>query len=376
MCSFDEMHLKDDLLRGVYGYGWETPSSIQRDGIPTILKGRDVILQAQSGVGKTGTFAISMLQSIDDQLAAIQGVIILNTRELADQVHKTISDLGKFLNYNFIRCVGKSLVRCNIRSDRPTILIGTPGKICDVLERYMIRQNYRIKILVIDEFDKTLEADFIPTIKDIFHFVGAETQVILSSATVNKEVLEITDHIMRDPTIISVKEEELTLEGISQYWIDCSRDEWKFDAILDLYRSLTVTQSIIFVNSISRCDHLMEQFKDKRFTVKAIHGRMDQFERDTVMRDFREGHIRILLSTDLTSRGIDVPGVSLVIIYDLPLEKSQYIHRVGRTGRYGKKGYAIILLGYPTDRNKLKEIEDCYRISIPELPDNFANFMK
>lgn len=376
--SFEDMSLKDDIFRGIYGYGWETPSLVQQDGIPIILKGRDVVLQAQSGVGKTGTFAIAMLQLIDDHLPAIQGIIILNTRELADQVYKTISGLGAYLKYNFVRCVGKSIIRgydeCG--SNRPTILIGTPGKICSVLERHMIRQDYRIKILVIDEFDKTLEADFMPTIKSIFHYLSRETQVVVSSATVNEEVLKIANHIMNDPIIIAVKEEELTLEGISQYWIDCVKDEWKFDTILDLFQSLTVAQSIIFVNSIHKCDRLMDQFISHKFTVRAIHGRMDQIERDHVMHDFREGRVRILLSTDLTARGIDVPGVNLVILYDLPIERSQYIHRIGRTGRFGKKGNAIILIGHPTDHERLKEIEKCYHISIPQLPSNFSSFMK
>lgn len=376
--SFEDMFLKDDLLRGIYNYGWEIPSSVQQDGISTILKGRDVVLQAQSGVGKTGTFAIAMLQLINDHIPAIQGIIILNTRELADQVYQTISGLGKFLRYNFVRCVGKSTISGydNRDSNHPTILIGTPGKICSVLERRMIRQDYCVKILVVDEFDKTLEADFMPTIRLIFRYLSRETQVVVSSATVNEEVLRIVNHIMNDPIIIAVKEEELTLEGISQYWIDCTKDEWKFDTILDLFQSLTVAQSIIFVNSIHKCDRLMDQFISQKFTVRAIHGRMDQIERDHVMRDFREGRVRILLSTDLTARGIDVPGVNLVILYDLPIERSQYIHRIGRTGRYGKKGNAIILIGYSTDQERLKEIEKCYHISIPQLPSNFASFMK
>lgn len=376
MVSFENMGLKDNLLRGIYAHGWETPSRIQQQGIPAILTQRDVILQAQSGLGKTGTFAIAMLQRVDPEVSAIQGIIILNTRELADQVHQTISDLGQYFDFNYVKCVGKTLVDTHGCGNCPTILIGTPGKICSVLERRMIHQPMEVKLLVIDEFDKTLEVDFIPTIQEIYAHIQANTQLVLSSATVNEGVLTSIRKMVTDPIMISVKEEELSLEGISQYRINCERDDWKFETILDLFSSLTVAQSIIFVNSIARCERLERMFRDKDFTIRSIHGRMEQTERDMIMKEFRQGKIRILLSTDLTARGIDVPSVSLVINYDLPNEKSQYIHRVGRTGRYGKKGYAINLIGHRYDVEQLRVIEECYHVTIPELPTNFKNFMK
>lgn len=378
--SFEDMGLKDELLRGIYGYGWEKPSHIQQEGIPLILKDRDVIMQAQSGLGKTGCFSIAMLQLIDENKPTIQGVIILNTRELADQVHKVIRAIGDYMKLNFVKCIGKSRVDTRLAyEDRPTILIGTPGKICTVLERRMIHnQPIDIGLLVIDEFDKTLEADFIPTIKDIFRYIdndNANARVVLSSATVNNDVLEISRHFLRNPVTISVKEEELSLEGILQYHIKCEKEEWKFDTIMDLYKSLIIAQSIIFVNSKSKCDELEKLFRGMDFTIKSLHGGMEQSERDEIMADFRSGTIRVLLSTDLTARGIDVPRISLVVNYNLPVDKSQYIHRVGRTGRYGKKGFAINLIGNRNELAQLKAIEECYHVCIPELPCNFKSII-
>lgn len=375
--TFEQMNLKDELLRGIYSYGWEKPSFIQQQGIPMILKHRDVIMQGQSGTGKTGTFVISILQKIDENTPTIQGVIILNTRELADQVCEVLKSIGDYLKINCVKCVGKTRVNNRLPYvGRATILVGTPGKICNVLEKRLIDQQViDIKMLVIDEFDKTLESDFIPTIKDILKFTTQKTSIILSSATVNNDVLDISHHFMDNPTYISVKDEELSLEGIRQYHIKCERDEWKFETIMDLYKSLVIAQSIIFVNSKRNCDNLERMFKEKDFTVQTLHGGMEQHDRDMIMKDFRSGTIRVLLSTDLTARGIDVPSVSLVINYDLPIDKAQYIHRVGRTGRYGKKGCAINLIGHRNDLHLLREIEECYHISIPDLPLNFKNII-
>ena len=375
--KFEDIKLKKDLLRGIYAYGWEKPSRIQQQGIPAILTGRDVIMQAQSGMGKTGTFTTSILQRIDENAAEVQAVILIPTRELADQVYKVIQAIGDYLQINFIKCVGGTHVKDKLTyPQRATILIGTPGKTCAVLSRQLIRsQPFNLRLLVIDEFDKMLEEDFIPTIKEIFSYINKETQVVLSSATVNESIWEITDNFMRNPLQISIKEAELSLEGIKQYYIDCLKEEWKFDTILDLYKSMVIAQSIIFVNSKRKCEDLEKLFSKQNFTVKSIHGGMEQEERDRIMGEFRTGSIRILLSTDLTARGIDVPGVSLVINYDLPNDKAQYIHRIGRTGRYGKKGSAINLIGNGHERKILQSIEDHYQTAIQELPSDFAKII-
>lgn len=375
--KFEDYGLKKDLLRGIYGYGWECPSSIQKDAIPSIMTGRDVVMQAPSGRGKTGAFSTSVLQKIDENNREIQGIILLPTRELADQVYKVIQSLGEYLKLNFIKCVGGVKVMDNLSyPDRGTILIGTPGKISAVLNKTLIKsQTFNIKILVIDEFDKMLEEDFIPTIQEIFRFVNDNTQVVLSSATVNGKVMEVTQKFMRDPLTITIEQTELSLAEIKQYYINCEKDEWKFDTILDLYKTIVVAQSIIFVNSKKKCQTLEEMFIEKDFTVKSIHGEIEQAERESIMEEFRSGKIRILLSTDLMGRGIDVPSVTLVINYDLPNDCAQYIHRIGRTGRFGKRGASINLIGSRGEMRVMKTIEDHYKIIIDELPNNYASIL-
>lgn len=376
--KFEDFNIKEAILRGIYAIGWETPSVIQCQAIPHILSGRDVIMQAQSGTGKTGTFTIGLLQQINENKAEIQGIILLPVRELANQVYKVIQNIGDRLQVNFVKCVGKTHVRSELTyPDRATILVGTPGKILDVISnRFIKSQPLNLKIVVIDEFDKMLEEDFIPVIKEIFNFINDETQIVLSSATVNNQVMKISERFMRNPIEITIKEEDVSLEGISQYYVDCEKDCWKFDCILDLYKSLVVTQSVIFVNSIKRCEELVSLFNNKNFSASAIHGNLDQSERDKIMKDYTDGTIRILVTTDLTARGIDVHQVSLVINYELPVDRAQYIHRIGRTGRYGKKGSAINLIGNNYEREALKKIEDFYRIQIPTLPSDYPQKIK
>ena len=281
------------------------------------------------------------------------------------------------MKINFVKCVGKVRVRDKLPYiDRATILVGTPGKMHAVLDRKMIKsQPFNIRLCIIDEFDKMLESDFIPTIRGIFDVFNEKTQVVLSSATVNPEVMKLTDNFMRNPIMITIKEEEVTLEGIKQFYVNCTKDEWKFETIMDLYKALVVSQSIIFVNSKRKCDMLVEMFNERDFTCSSIHGGMDQQERDDIMNGFRTGHIRVLLSTDLTARGIDVQQVSLVVNYELPTDKSQYIHRIGRTGRYGRKGAAINLIAGTTEEKLLEGIEQYYSTAIQELPENFCQFI-
>lgn len=374
--DFEMMGLKDDILRGIYKYGWEKPSGIQCTGIPAILQNRDVILQAQSGTGKTGTFAIAMLQRIDD-LEGIQGIIILNTRELADQVYTVIKTLGNYLKVNFVKCVGQSQVDNRLAYQfGPTVLIGTPGKICTTLRMKFIHQPLNIKLLVIDECDKTLEKDFIPTIKEIVQHTCRSTNIVLSSATLNPDIIKMSKDFMTDPITIFIDNDKLSLDGIIQYKVICDRDGFKFDTMLDIFKIIRVGQCVIFVNSKRTCDDLEARFSDKGFTISSIHGDMEQQLRDRIMDEFRRGKIRMLLTTDLTARGIDVPGISLVFNYELPNDPAQYIHRVGRTGRYGKKGCAINLIGGHAEVRKLGDIEKCYGIKITDLPSNFKNIME
>jgi len=373
--TFDEMDLKEELLRGIYAYGFEKPSAIQQRAIVPCIKGLDVIAQAQSGTGKTATFSISILQKIDTGLRETQALLLAPTRELAQQIQKVAMSLGDYMGAQCHACIGGTSVREDMRKleEGQHIVVGTPGRVFDMISRKVLRANY-IKMFVLDEADEMLSRGFKDQIYDVFRHLNQEIQVVLMSATMPQEVLEVTTRFMRDPIRILVKKEELTLEGIRQFYISVEREEWKLDTLCDLYETLTITQAVIFCNTRRKVDWLTEKMHQRDFTVSAMHGDMDQKERDVIMREFRSGSSRVLITTDLLARGIDVQQVSLVINYDLPTNRENYIHRIGRGGRFGRKGVAI---NFVTDEDKraLQDIEKFYNTQIDEMPMNVADLI-
>jgi len=373
--TFDEMSLKEELLRGIYAYGFEKPSAIQQRAIVPCIKGLDVIAQAQSGTGKTATFSISILQKIDTGLRETQALLLAPTRELAQQIQKVVMSLGDYMGAQCHACIGGTSVREDMRKldAGQHIVVGTPGRVYDMISRKVLRPT-DIKQFVLDEADEMLSRGFKDQIYDVFRFLNQEIQVILLSATMPAEVLEVTKKFMRDPVRILVKKEELTLEGIRQFYISVEREEWKLDTLCDLYETLTITQAVIFCNTRRKVDWLTEKMHQRDFTVSAMHGDMDQKERDVIMREFRSGSSRVLITTDLLARGIDVQQVSLVINYDLPTNRENYIHRIGRGGRFGRKGVAI---NFVTDEDKraLQDIEKFYNTQIDEMPMNVADLI-
>jgi len=373
--NFDDMSLKEELLRGIYAYGFEKPSAIQQRAIVPCIKGMDVIAQAQSGTGKTATFSIAILEKIDTGLRECQALILAPTRELAQQIQKVVMSLGDYMGAQCHACIGGTSVREDMRKldVGQHIVVGTPGRVFDMISRKVLRPN-DIKQFVLDEADEMLSRGFKDQIYDVFRHLNQEIQVILLSATMPAEVLEVTTRFMRDPIRILVKKEELTLEGIRQFYISVEREEWKLDTLCDLYETLTITQAVIFCNTRRKVDWLTEKMHQRDFTVSAMHGDMDQKERDVIMREFRSGSSRVLITTDLLARGIDVQQVSLVINYDLPTNRENYIHRIGRGGRFGRKGVAI---NFVTDEDKraLQDIEKFYNTQIDEMPMNVADLI-
>jgi len=373
--NFDDMELKEELLRGIYAYGFEKPSAIQQRAIVPCIKGFDVIAQAQSGTGKTATFAVSILQKIDTSLRECQALILAPTRELAQQIQKVVMALGDYMGAQCHACIGGTSVREDMRKldIGQHIVVGTPGRVFDMISRKVLRTT-DIKQFVLDEADEMLSRGFKDQIYDVFRHLNSEIQVNLFSATVPVEVLEVTTRFMRDPVRILVKKEELTLEGIRQFYVSVEREEWKLDTLCDLYETLTITQAVIFCNTRRKVDWLTEKMHQRDFTVSAMHGDMDQKERDVIMREFRSGSSRVLITTDLLARGIDVQQVSLVINYDLPTNRENYIHRIGRGGRFGRKGVAI---NFVTDDDKrtLQDIEKFYNTQIDEMPMNVADLI-
>ncbi|XP_071084334.1 eukaryotic initiation factor 4A-I-like isoform X1 [Haliotis cracherodii] len=373
--SFDDMKLNEQLLRGIYAYGFEKPSAIQQRAVMPCIAGHDVIAQAQSGTGKTATFSVAILQRLDISIKSCQALVLAPTRELAQQIQKVVVALGDYLGAKCHACIGGTNVRDDIRKleDGIHVVVGTPGRVFDMINRRVLNCKH-IQMFVLDEADEMLSRGFKDQIYDVFQYMNANTQVVLLSATMPVEVLEVTQRFMRTPIRILVKKEELTLEGIKQFYISVEREEWKLDTLCDLYETLTITQAVIFCNTRRKVDWLTEKMMSRDFTVSALHGDLDQKERDVIMREFRTGSSRVLITTDLLARGIDVQQVSLVINYDLPANRENYIHRIGRGGRFGRKGVAINFVT-EADTRTMRDIEAFYNTQVEEMPMNVADLI-
>jgi len=375
--TFDALNLKPDLLRGIYAYGFEKPSAIQQRAIRPIISGRDVIAQSQSGTGKTGCFGIAALQLLSGNSRETQVLIISPTRELAEQTQKVVTALGDHMNAKCHAAIGGKSLGLDLKeleSGGCQVVSGTPGRVYDLIKRNALSTQH-LKALIIDEADEMLTRGFKEQIYDIYRYLPASTQVVLMSATLPPSVLEMTQKFMNDPVRILVRRDELTLEGITQFYINVEKEEWKFDTLCDLYDTVTITQAVIFCNTRQKVDWLVEKMRESNFAVCAMHGDMDQAARDAVMEEFRSGASRVLIATDIFGRGIDVQQVSLVICYDLPTNKELYIHRIGRSGRFGRKGLAINFVREGEDEETLRELERFYRTQIKEMPTNVSDYM-
>ena len=331
-----------------------------------------MIAQAQSGTGKTATFSISCLQKLDATQKSCQALILAPTRELAQQIQKVVVAIGDFMNVECHACIGGTSVREDMKAlqDGPQVVVGTPGRVQDMIQRRVLRTD-SIKMFILDEADEMLSRGFTEQIYDIFQLLPQSTQVVLLSATMPQDVLEVTTKFMRDPVRILVKKQELTLEGIKQFYIAVEKEDWKLDTLCDLYETVTITQAVIFCNTRRKVDWLTDKLTSRDFTVSAMHGDMEQGQRDVIMKEFRSGSSRVLIATDLLARGIDVQQVSLVINYDLPANRENYIHRIGRGGRFGRKGVAINFVT-ADDVRMMREIEQFYSTQIDEMPMNVA----
>jgi translation initiation factor 4A len=369
--SFDDLDIKDTLLRGIYGNGYETPSAIQQKAIKPIIDGCDIIAQAQSGTGKTATFSIGVLERIDETKNETQAVILAHTRELALQIESVIKNLSQYMNISINLSVGGTTVRNNIDEllKNPHIVIGTPGRVLDMINKKAL-DTRDLRLMILDEADEMLSKIFSNQIYDIFRFLPNNIQVGLFSATMTAEFFRISKCFMRNPVKILVKDEDLTLEGIKQFYINLEHNEFKYETLCDLYDLCSVSQTIIYCNSRTMVEELYRRLGEDNFSCVCMHGDLSQDERNKIMSEFRNGTSRILISTDLLSRGIDIQQVSLVINYDIPNNIESYIHRIGRSGRYGRKGTSInFLTRY--DIKKMKDIEEYYHTIIEELPENF-----
>ena len=372
---FDDMDLNENLLRGIYSYGFENPSPIQCKAIPVMNTKKDLIAQAQSGTGKTGAFSIGILNNIDPDKKCIQALVINPTHELANQNCNVMKELSTYMNINVLSVVGGTNVRkCQEDLNKqPHIVVGTPSRILDMIQKKYLYTN-DIKILIFDEADEILSFGFKESVHNIIQFIHKETQICLFSATIPDEVLDLTDKFMNNPERILVNKDKLTLVGILQFYINVKVNDWKFETLIDIYDTINVSQCIIYINSKNKLMEVNERLKHKGFPVEGIHGDLSSDLRKHILEDFKSGKLRILLSTDLLSRGIDIQQLSLVINYDLPREKETYIHRIGRSGRYGRKGVSI---NFVTDRDMeyQNEIQSFYDTKIEEMPQNINDYL-
>ncbi|KAK4490873.1 hypothetical protein RD792_001588 [Penstemon davidsonii] len=368
--SFDEMGIKDEVLRGIYNYGFEKPSAIQQRAVLPIITGRDVIAQAQSGTGKTSMIALTVCQIVNTKSSEVQALILSPTRELATQTEEVTLAIGDYINVKAHACIGGKYVGDDLRKLEHGVHVvsGTPGRVLDMIKRRSL-QTKAIKLLILDESDEMLSMGFKNQIFDVYRYLPPEIQVVLISATFPNEMLEITTKFMVDPVRILVKRDELTLEGIKQFFVAVEKEEWKFDTLCDLYDTITITQGVIFCNSKKKVDWLSQKMRENNFIVSSMHGNMPQKERDAVMQEFRSCRTRVLITTDVWARGLDVQQVSVVMNYDLPNNRELYIHRIGRSGRFGRKGVAINFVK-ADDIKILRDIEQYYSTQIDELPLN------
>jgi translation initiation factor 4A len=374
--KFDLMNLKEETLKGIYAYGYENPSAIQQRAIKPMMLGHDVIGQAQSGTGKTATFSIGMLERLNLDERGVQGLILSPTRELAQQTVLVVDALGSYLGAKVLCCVGGTEMRrdtLTLRNENVKVVVGTPGRLYAMLERGTIAPR-AIRMLVIDEADEMLSRGFVDQVEAILVTLPSSAQICMFSATLTLQSLELADRVMRNPVRILVKQDELTLDGIKQFYVAIKRQQWKLETLMDLYAVLSISQAVIFCNSRRQVDYLHGEMTANDFAVSCMHGDMDQQQRDTVMREFRNGTTRVLIATDILARGIDVQSVSLVINYELPNDRENYIHRIGRSGRWGRKGVAINFITPDTHRY-LVDIEKHYATEIKEMPNNVADLI-
>lgn len=368
--TWDELELDPNLLRGIYGYGFENPSPIQSKAIKPVIEGRDVIAQAQSGTGKTATFVIGALQRINTSDQTTQVLILSPTRELSSQTSKVVSSLSSFITGMKIKTLfgGSSIDEGSIFSSKnvPHIICGCPGRVYDMMRRDKISSK-TIKLIILDEADEMLSSGFKEQVYNIFQYLSTNVQVCLFSATLPSDINGIIEKIMRNPIRISVKREQLTLEGIQQFYVALDDDRQKYNTLKHLYSFINVSQTIIYCNSIKRVQDLYEAMCEDAFPVCRIHSNMEKTERDKAFNEFRNGTSRVLISSNVTARGIDIQQVSVVINFDIPKCVHTYLHRIGRSGRWGRKGVGINFITR-RDVQNLKRIEEHYSTEIRELP--------
>ena len=376
--TWDDLDIEPNILRGIFTKGFENPSPIQKKTIIPIKNRRDIIAQAQSGTGKTAAFTIGALSVLNLKENDTQVLILSPTRELTTQTSNVVKDIGCMMEGLKVQTLfGGCAIDDNCdfnKKNVPHIICGCPGRVFDMIRRDKISTK-KMKLVILDEADEMLSAGFKEQVYNILQNFNNDIQVALFSATIPNEIYNITTKIMRNPVQISVKSEQLTLEGIFQYYVALEDDRQKYATLKDIFSYISVSQCIIYCNSVKRVSDLYEAMMEDEFPVCCIHSGMEKHDRESAFNDFRIGKSRVLISSNVTSRGIDIQQVSTVINFDIPKCIHNYLHRIGRSGRWGRKGVGINFVTR-RDISKLKEIEEHYACEIKEMPSNLDFFQK
>ena len=373
---FENLELNKNLLKGVYVYGFKKPSKIQVEGIKAINTGKDCILQSQSGTGKTATYLLGLLNRIEEG-DKCQGLIITPTRELTIQVHNVAKEICKFTDIKIELCTGGVNVQENrSKVKNCNLIIGTLGRVFHMIQEGRVNL-YNLKMLVLDEADDLLTDGISKELNNLFNKIPDGTQNCLISATLSNNVFQLSKKVMHEPLKILLKKNEIPVDLIKQFYIDTEVEELKLPVLFDLYNLISTSQAIIFCNTIRKVEWLTKSLTDENFSITSVHGRMSTKERNEIVKEFRDGKTRILITTDLLARGIDIPQVNLVLNYDLPPNKETYIHRIGRCGRFGKKGVAIAFMKGEDqfDVKTLHKMKNFYNMNIEALPEDIENYL-
>lgn len=361
--SFGQLQIGEPILRALNEMGFEEPTPIQKEAIPYALEGVDMIGQAQTGTGKTAAFGIPALERVDENLKKIQVLVLSPTRELAIQVAEEINKMAQFTTIRAVPIYGGQDIQRQFRLLRqhPQIIVATPGRLMDHMERGSVELD-SVKIVVLDEADEMLNMGFIDDINKILASTPEERQTLLFSATMPPAIRNLADQYLKEPQHIKMKATQVTMDLIDQYYIELPERQ-KFDALCRLMDMHSPELAIVFGRTKRRVDEVSEGLKKRGYMAEGIHGDLSQAKRDSVIRQFREGTIDILVATDVAARGLDISGVTHVYNYDLPQDPESYVHRVGRTGRAGNAGQAITFVT-PREMEHLRVIEKLIKRSI------------
>jgi ATP-dependent RNA helicase DeaD len=376
MSTFEQLGLSPETLQAIEKLGFEEPTPIQEKAIPLALTGGDVIGQAPTGTGKTAAFGLPMIERVSMNSEHIQGLVVVPTRELAIQVAEELNKIGEYKRVHTLPIYGGQDMMRQIKllKKRPQIVVGTPGRLMDHMRRRTIRlQN--ISIVVLDEADEMLNMGFIDDIKYILSDVSEDRQTLLFSASITKAVETISNQFMHNPSLIKATPRNITVPSTEQHYIELPERK-KFDILCNLLDLHSPEAAIIFGRTKKRVDEINEALARRGYSTGAIHGDLSQSQRNAVMNQFRSGAIDVLVATDVAARGLDIEGVSHVYNYDVPQDPESYVHRIGRTGRAGRKGVAFTFITH-RELDHLRIIEGLtkrkiIRHPIPTLTDALA----